>query len=88
MAEEMLPGLKYVLRLCQEKDPCFRKHGLQKKSFTQLFSRQFYCLKRKKRQFVGTNLVVVNRLNGGLYGPNVCHYGFKSSQNWQPTGTS
>ena len=30
MAEEMLPGLKYVLRLGQEKDPCFRKHGLQK----------------------------------------------------------
>ena len=54
----------------------------------------FYCLKRKKRQFVRTNLIVKNCFNGEFYWRKVFHYGFKiqiltwtyhcRSQNLQP----
>ena len=37
-----------------------------------------YYSKRENRQFVRINLLVVNLLNGKLYWPNVCQYGFKT----------
>ena len=40
-------------------------------------SPNFYCSKRKKRQFIRINSLVENRLHGELFRPNVCHYGLK-----------
>ena len=39
---------------------------------------RLHCSKRKNRQLVRINLLVVDLLNSKFYRPYVCHYGFKT----------
>ena len=56
---------------------CFQKCKWWEKSSSRRLSPTFYCLKRKKHQFVWINLVVENCLNSEFCWTKVLHSGFK-----------